>query len=195
MELTLNFGGLLELTDAELVRLSSANAGYKLERNARGELIMSPTFFHTGRKNSRICQRLVEWNDRAGLGECADSSTGFTLPNKAIRSPDASWLSHERIATLTPEQLNGFAPIAPDFVLELMSESDHLAAAHDKMTEWMEAGSRLGWLIDPAHERAYIYRAGRGDVKNEIEVVEGFDNVLSGEDVLPAFRLRLAELR
>jgi Uma2 family endonuclease len=194
MEITLNFGDLLALTDAELERLSSLNSGYKLERNAKGELIMSPTFFHTGRKNFHLCMRLGEWNEQEQLGECTDSSAGFTLPSKAVRSPDAAWLSHERIATLSEEQLNGFAPIAPDFVVELMSVSDRLATAQDKMLEWMEAGTRLGWLIDPSHERAYIYRAGI-TTSHEPELVEGFDNVLSGEGVLLGFQLQLVELR
>ncbi len=191
MEMTLNFGTLLQLTDKELVELSSLNAGYKLERNAKGELSMSPTFFHTGRKNFRLCLRLGEWNERTALGEATDSSTGYKLPNEAVRSPDAAWISHDRIATLTDKQLDGFAPICPDFIVELMSDSDRLETAQQKMHEWMDAGCRLAWLLNPSSEAAYIYRTGF----TEIEVVSGFNTVLSGEDVLPGFVLNLSELR
>jgi Uma2 family endonuclease len=188
---TLNLAPIGILSDEALLRLSSANKVLHLERNAKGELvIMSPTGFGSSRRNSKITARLEAWNMQANAGEVSDSSGGFRLANNAVRSPDAAWISHERIATLTPEQLDGFAPICPDFVIELMSKTDRLTEAQEKMQEWMENGCRLAWLINPYEERVYVYRAD-----GTLRFMESFDSTLSGEDVLPGFTLELSVLR
>jgi Uma2 family endonuclease len=188
---TLNLAPIGILSDEALLRLSSANKVLHLERNPKGELvIMSPIGFGTGKRNNRISYLLEHWNQQTKAGETADSSTGFRLNNSAVRSPDASWISHERIATLTPEQLDGFAPICPDFVIELMSKTDRLTEAQEKMQEWVENGCRLAWLINPYEERVYVYRAD-----GTLRFIENFDSMLSGEDVLPGFTLELSVLR
>jgi Uma2 family endonuclease len=188
---TLNLAPIGILSDEALLRLSSANKVLHLERNPKGELvIMSPTGFGSSRRNSKITARLEAWNMQANGGEVSESSGGFRLANNAVRSPDAAWISHERISTLTPEQLDGFAPICPDFVIELMSKTDRLSEAQEKMQEWMENGCRLAWLINPYEERVYVYRAD-----GTLRFVENFDSTLSGEDVLPGFTLELSVLR
>jgi Uma2 family endonuclease len=188
---TLNLAPIGILSDEALLRLSSANKVLHLERNPKGELvIMSPTGFGSSRRNSKITARLEAWNMQANGGEVSESSGGFRLANNAVRSPDAAWISHERISTLTPEQLDGFAPICPDFVIELMSKTDRLSEAQEKMQEWMENGCRLAWLINPYEERVYVYRAD-----GTLRFIENFDSMLSGEDVLPGFTLELSVLR
>jgi Uma2 family endonuclease len=107
-----------------------------------------------------------------------------------VRSPDAAWISNERWQALTSKEQSGFVPLAPDFVVELRSESDRLQSLQDKMQEWMQNGCRMAWLIDPQDEKTYIYRTNA-----VVEVIDGFDAVLSGEDVLPEFAFALSLLK
>ncbi|NES73655.1 MAG: Uma2 family endonuclease, partial [Okeania sp. SIO2D1] len=137
-------------------------------------------------RNLSITGQLASWYEKhEALGEAFDSSTGFILPNGAIRSPDASWITRQRWESLTTQQRKGFVPLCPDFVVELRSESDRLPKLQAKMQEYIANGARLGWLIDPQNKRVEIYRFGR-----ELEVQENPSN-LSGEDVLWGFILNL----
>jgi Uma2 family endonuclease len=120
-----------------------------------------------------------------GTGLSFDSSTGFRLPNGAIRSPDASWVKTQRWQALTEEQRRGFAPLCPDFVMELRSATDQLSTLQDKMQEYIDNGARLGWLIDPSERRVYIYRPGL-----PIEQLDA-PSTLNGDPVLPGFVFRL----
>ena len=146
---------------------------------------MAPTSSETGRQNNEIAYTLTSWAKRDGSGLSFDSSTGFRLPNGAIRSPDAAWIRRDSWHALSPEQRRGFAPLCPDFVLELRSPSDQLSALQDKMREYIDNGARLAWLLDPSQKRAYIYQPGRP--------VERRDDppTLRGDPVLPGFVLRL----
>ncbi|AOX01357.1 hypothetical protein BJP34_19645 [Moorena producens PAL-8-15-08-1] len=176
----------LSITLEQFVELEAANRDLRLERTAKGELIVNPpTGWETGNRNGRINQQLFNWADVDGTGIAFDSSTGFTLPNGAIRSPDASWVSQKRWQTLTDEQLVTFPNICPDFVVELRSSSDTLKSLQDKMVEYMENGAKLGWLINPQQRQVDVYRPGL--------TVERLDNPveLSGEEVLPGFLLDL----
>ena len=179
----------MPLTDDLLAELSSLNDALRLERNAQGELeILPPANITTSRKNSRTTARLDAWAEGDGTGEAFDSSAGFTLPNGAVRSPDASWVLKSRLSELPDEQKqHGFALISPDFVVELRSPSDSFAAVRRKMEEYIENGVRLGWLIDTMdiRRRVYIYRPGA-----EVEVLEGPES-LSGDPELPGFILDL----
>jgi Uma2 family endonuclease len=164
------------------------NPELKIERNHKGELlIMAPTGGETGYRNFYINGSIFTYLKQTNLqGRFFDSSTGFLLPNKAIRSPDASWISAERWDALRPEERKKFVPLAPDFLIELLSESDEISFAQIKMQEWIENGVRLAWLLDPFQKASYICRKNR-----EVEVVMGM-NTLSGEDVLPGFELDLS---
>ena len=177
----------LHVTQEQFEALSAANRDLKLERTATGELIVNPpTGGETGYRNSKISYFLVKWvEEQGGSGIPFDSSTGFRLPNGADRSPDVSWIERERWESLTPQQQKGFVPLCPDFALELRSESDSLPKLQAKMREYIDNGTRLGWLIDPQNRRVEIYRPGR-----DVEVLENPRN-LFGEDVLPEFTLDL----
>ena len=120
-------------------------------------MIMPPTGTKTGWRNSRITQRLANWAETDGTGLVFDSSTGFTLPSGAKRSPDSSWVRRERWDALTEAQQDSFAPVCPDFVIELRSRQDRLAVLQEKMQEYIENGAQLGWLIDPLEKRVHIY--------------------------------------
>ena len=176
----------LKFTDDKFVEMVAANKDLRLELSAQGELsIMSPTGGETGDRNLELGGQVWFLNRQNGLGKAFDSSTGFKLPNGATRSPDVSWIKIERWNALTPEQRKRFLPLCPDFVIELVSESDDLADTQAKMREYIANGLRLGWLINPKNKQVEIYRPNQ-----EIEVLQSPAN-LSGENVLPGFILDL----
>ena len=187
--ITLNLNSIIKLTSEQFYQLCEENPELKLERNANGELIvMPPTGGETGKRNSTANAQIWTWNDRTELGEVFDSSTGFTLPNKADRSPDVSWVEKSRWSALTPEQREKFIPLCPDFVIELVSPSDSLKKTQEKMQEYMENGCRLGWLINRKKREVEIYRPGQ-----DVEVLQS-PLTLSGENVLPGFVLNLQKI-
>jgi len=180
---------ILSITHEQFVQLALANRDLQLERTPMGELIvMPPTGSDTGNRNLDIEGQLWLWNRQTKLGKAFNSSTGFHLPNGADRSPDASWIRQERWDALTPEQRKGFAPLCPDFVLELRSESDNMEPLRAKMREYMANGARLGWLIDRKNKKVEIYRQAQ-----EVDVLDN-PSTLSDEDVLPGFVLDLTEV-
>jgi len=183
---SLNLSNILKLTDDKFAELVDANRDLRLELTAKGELIiMPPTGGETGDRNFEIDGQLWLWNRETRLGKAFDSSTGFRLPNGATRSPDVAWIRIEKWETLTAEQRKKFLPICPDFVVELVSETDDLAEVRQKMQEYLENGLLLGWLINPKGRMVEVFRANR-----EVERLEGVLN-LSGEEVLPGFVLNL----
>lgn len=172
----------MHLTDEQFYQLCRDNPDYRFELTAQRELvIMSPTGLKTGWRNSKFNQRLANWAEEDGTGISFDSSTGFTLPNGAKRSPDAAWVRREVWEALTDEQQEEFAPICPAFVIELRSSKDSLATLQEKMKEYIENGTELGWLFDPKNKRVYIYRPDES-----IECLENPD-LISGDPVLPGF--------
>jgi len=179
----------LELSDEQFCRLCQDNPDLRFELTAQRELvIMPPTGSKTGWRNSKLNQRLANWTESDGTGLSFDSSTGFTLPNGAKRSPDAAWVKCERWEALTEDQQEGFAPLCPDFVAELRSPEDRLSTLQDKMLEYMQNGAQLGWLIDPSGRRVYIYRP-----RQPVECLEDQETI-SGDPVLPGFVLNLCEI-
>ena len=180
----------LSVTQEQFTTLATLNRDLQLERTSQGELIVNPPAgWETGERNSSLTAQLYRWyEDNEYFGKVFDSSTGFTLPNGAIRSPDASWVSQNRWEALTPEDKITFPKICPDFVVELRSRSDQLKPLQEKMQEYLENGARLGWLIDPQQQRVEIYRQGK-----EKEILE-HPTELSGEEVLPEFVLTLSRI-
>ena len=184
-QLTLN----INLTDEEFFQLCQNNRDLRFERKAAGELIiLPPTGSDTGNRNFDIAVELGIWNKQTKLGKGFDSSTGFKLSNGKDVSPDVAWIKKERWHSLTPEQQNKFAPIAPDFVIELRSASDNLKLLQEKMQEYIANGVELAWLIDRKQRKVFIYRPNCA--------VEELDNpqTLNGEDILPGFVLDLSEI-
>lgn len=173
--LTVNFPSLLQMTNEQFYEFCQANRELRIERTANGEVvIMPPTFSDTGNRNFNIAVQLGNWADQEGTGICFDSSTGFTLPNGATRSPDASWMKLERWNALTDEQKASFAPICPDFVIELRSASDSLSTLQDKMQEYIDNGASLGWLVDRKNRKVYIYRPSQAPkILDNPETVSG----------------------
>ncbi|BAZ83289.1 MAG: Uma2 family endonuclease [Sphaerospermopsis sp.] len=183
---TLQIPQSLKFTDDEFVEIVAANKDLRLELSHQGELIvMSPTGGETGERNLELTGQVWFWNRTHKLGKAFDSSTGFKLPLGGTRSPDVSWIKIERWNALTPEQRKKFLPLCPDFVIELVSESDDLADTQTKMQEYINNGLRLGWLLNPKDKQVEIYRQNQA-----VEILENPQS-LSGEDVLPGFILDL----
>ena len=179
----------IDLTDEQFFQLCQNNRDLRFERTATGELIiMPPTGSETGDRNAELTYQLRAWSRQNKLGKSFDSSGGFKLPNSAERSPDASWVTMERWNALTQAEKERFAPLCPDFVVELMSPSDSTEKTRAKMREYMDNGARLGWLINRQQQQVEIYRPNR-----EVEILAR-PQTLSGEDVLPGFVLDLAEI-
>jgi Uma2 family endonuclease len=187
--LVLRLPASLPMDEDQFFDFCQDNDPLRIERNAQGELIiMPPAGGETGNRNFRLVALFGQWVTQDGTGEGFDSSTGFTLPNSAHRSPDVAWVKRERLAALKPEQKARFLPLCPDFVIELRSPSDRLKPLQDKMQEYIDNGVRLGWLIDPSHHRAYIYRPDRPVEQQDDPVT------LSGDPELPGFVLTVAEI-
>jgi len=176
-----------DLDAAGLFEFCRKNRKWRIERTVEGELeIMPPTGGETSDQNSEINMQLRLWAKRNNSGVAFESNGGFILPNGAMRSPDASWVSRDRLSNLTAEQKQKFLPLCPDFVIELRSpSSDPLAMVEAKMREYVENGARLGWLLDPESKRVHVYKPG--------EPVRALENPgrLSGDPVLPGFVLDL----
>ena len=162
--LTLKFRPGLRLSDEAFWQLCRANPDLRLERTADGELVVMPPaalgFELAGTPS--ITAQLWNWNQRTGLGVVFDSSAGFTLPNTAIRGPDAAWIDPGPLGRPAPARARTDSPtICPDFVVELRSQSDTKKDLRLKMREYIAQGARLGWLIDPKTGTVEIYRPGR----------------------------------
>ncbi|HAC63628.1 MAG TPA: hypothetical protein DCF68_08845 [Cyanothece sp. UBA12306] len=179
----------INLTDQQFFELCQNNRDLRFELTATGELIiMPPTGSETGERNADLTYQLRAWSRQNKLGKSFDSSTGFKLPLGAQRSPDASWVKMERWNALTQEERERFAPLCPDFVVELMSPNDSLEKTRAKMREYMDNGARLGWLINRQQQQVEIYRPNQ-----KVKILQS-PQTLSGENVLPGFVLNLAEI-
>jgi Uma2 family endonuclease len=180
---------LRQMSEHEFYEFCQLNRDLRLELTSEGDLIiMPPTGSKTGIRNSRLNLRLAGWAEKDGTGQAFDSSAGFMLPNNAKRSPDFAWVSNERWNALTEEEQEEFAPLCPDFVVELRSRTDMLVNLQHKMEEYMANGAQLGWLIDPQERRVHVYRPGAA--------VEELNDprAVSGEPLLCGLELELREI-
>ena len=176
-------------TDERFYEFCRLNDELRIERDAGGEVsIIPPAGWETAATNLEIAAQLHGWARSNRNGRAADSSAGYVLPNGAMRSPDASWVSNERLAHLTVDERARFLPVCPDFVIELRSPTARLAALQAKMAEYLANGAALGWLIDPTDRRVFVYRPG-----SDPEELDSPASV-SGDLLLEGFRLTLAEV-
>lgn len=177
------------VTPEQFERLCQEYRDLRLELTSTGELIVMPgTGSQTGIRNADLTYQLTAWTINDASGVCFDSSSIFALPNNARRSPDASWVKREKWDSLSERQKEGFAPICPDFVVELRSPSDSLATLHSKMLEYIANGASLGWLIDPFKRRVYVYTPDQ-----ELVVLEN-PQIVCGDPLLPGFKLKTDRL-
>lgn len=176
-------------SDDELYDFCAANPELRIERDENGQIIiMPPTGLESSFVNNELQTETSIWNRQTKAGRVSDSNGGYKLPDTSMRAPDVGWVSNERLATVTAEQLRKFAPVTPDFVIEVRSESDSLSELKTKMEKWLANGVRLGWLVDPQEQTTTIYRP------NQQPQQVPFDQTLSGEDVLVGFTLNVKEV-
>ncbi|HZH90425.1 MAG TPA: Uma2 family endonuclease [Pyrinomonadaceae bacterium] len=188
--LVIHFSPILKkMSEQEFYEFCRLNPDLSLELTSEGDLIiMPPTGGKSGLRNAILITRLTAWALEDKSGQAFDSSTAFTLPNGAKRSPDFAWVVNERWNALTEEEQERFPPLCPDFVVELRSRTDTLKNLRQKMEEYVANGARLGWLIDPQERRVYAYRPGAA--------VEQLDDprTVSGDPVLRGLVLELQEI-
>ena len=187
--ITLQLRPVIELTEDQFFEFCQLNRDLRIERTAEGELeIMPPAGWKTSERNSEVSMQLRLWAKQDRTGVTADSSGGFTLSNGATRSPDAAWISHARLATLTEDQQEKFLPLCPDFLIEIRSRTDRLVTLQRKMQEYLDNGAQLGWLLVPQVRRVYVYRPYQ-----PVEILEN-PETLAGDPLLPGFVLDLREI-
>jgi Uma2 family endonuclease len=183
----IDFGSLLKpMDDDDFFNFCQRHRELRIEMDKFGEItIMSPTGSETGGINFDLIADFAIWVRADGTGKGFDSSTGFILPNGAKRSPDLAWIKQDKWLAVPAEQRKKFAPICPDFVVELRSESDSLKNLYAKMAEYIENGAELGWLIDVLDKKVYVYRQNA-----EVQVLDNPSEV-SGEPLLKGFVLQM----
>lgn len=146
------------LTDEEFLKFCLENPGLRIERNSNLEIIIrSPVTSLSGFFSAEVCGQLRDWNKKSKTGIVFDSSAGFTLPDRSVLSPDASWISKDRWNSLSDEDKNKFAPLCPEFIIEIRSKSDSLEDLKKKMTVWIGNKAQLAWLIDPVEKTAMFF--------------------------------------
>jgi Uma2 family endonuclease len=171
------------ITDADLLALPRDGRKYEL---VDGEIRVSPAGMRHEDVGANLLARLWTFVRARGLGRTFGSSVGYRLPNGNLRSPDVSFVATERMPGGKPPK--GFGELAPDLAVEILSPDDSQREVFDKVGEYLRAGSRLVWVIDPEEETAAIYRS-----LTQVRRIER-DGALDGEDVLPGFTCPLAEL-
>lgn len=187
----LKFPENLTFTDDELFAFCQKNQELNIERDKHQNLIiMSPSGSLSDNLSTRILIKLGIWNELHFQGKVFGSSAGFTLPDGSMRSPDVAWISNKQWDELTKDQKIKFAPVCPEFVVEVKSPSDSLKELKSKMEEWMANGVRLAWLIDTEGQKAFVY-----DESGIERSIDGFNEKLSGENVLPGFEFDLSALK
>lgn len=190
-DIDLEIPSLKNMSDDEFFNFCVQNKKTRIERDEDHQIyIMPPVGNDSSAKNATITLELGLWNKNHKKGIVFDSSAGFFLPDKSMRSPDASWISNERWTRVSTGEKKKFAYISPDFIIELLSPSDRLSQLKKKMEKWIANGVSLAWLIVPQLQQAFIYRKD-----GSIETITGFDKTLSGEEVLPGFELNLEDLK
>jgi len=178
-----------KVSDEQFTELCRRNPNLRIELTSEGDLIiMPPTGGKTGARNFYLTGKFSVWVEKDATGRGFDSSTEFTLPNGAKRSPDVSWVRLERWNALLDEEQEEFPPLCPDFVIELRSRSDRLKELQQKMEEYMANGAELGWLIDPFDKKIYVYRP-----RITVEVLDN-PKEISGEPLLKGFVLDVQSL-
>ncbi|AFY37691.1 protein of unknown function DUF820 [[Leptolyngbya] sp. PCC 7376] len=182
MTFTLDFTSVVKIDDEQFAQICKNNPDVQFERSAAGELIiMPPVGVESGNREMDLMGQLWNWNRSKQLGKVFSSSTCFKLPNGALKSPDAAWVELSKWQNLDLQERKKFACLCPDFVIELRSESDSLRTLQNKMTEYIENGVKLGWLIDPQKEEVTVYQ-----VDKEPEVLVKPQSI-NGDDILPDF--------
>jgi Uma2 family endonuclease len=185
----LKFDSANGLSENGYLALCRSNPEFRCERTANGEVVILATAGGEGSyRSGNVFGQLHDWAVLKGCGTPFPCGVEFLLPDGSALSPDASWVSNESLRRLSMEERRQFLRLSPEFVIEVMSPSDRLKPAKEKMERWIANGVQLGWLIDGDHKTVYVYRKGRNPVTRR-GVVE-----LAAEGPVKGFVLQLAAI-
>jgi Uma2 family endonuclease len=179
------------MNDEEFFEFCTLNKDWQVERSKEGQILFFPfDFIEKSILNAEVGRQLANWNFEKKLGRVSESNGGYILPDTSMKAPDAAWISHERFENRYNADKKTFPYVCPEFIVELMSDSDTLKSSTLRMEAWMENGCLMAWLINPKTEKVYVYRT-----EGLVHIIEGFDKTVSGEDILPDFELILEYLK
>ncbi|HEY7337391.1 MAG TPA: Uma2 family endonuclease [Bryobacteraceae bacterium] len=177
------------VSEAEFEAFCQANPDLRAERTAGGEIvIMAPAGGEGSYRSGTAFAQLLHWAESEGRGVALDASAGFFLPDGSSLSPDAAWVSRERLRRLTPKERKKFLRLCPEFVIEVMSPSDRLKEAKAKMENWIANGAELGWLIDADKRTVYAYRP-----RHAVKTLRGIQEI-AGAGPVQGFVLQLSRI-
>ena len=190
MIIPLNLPAIESFTDNELMEFCVANPDLYVERDENGQLFinMTPTFALSSSNNSELITELGLWNRQKKTGKVLESNGGFFLADSSMRVPDVAWIAIDRWKELSMAEKKSFPRLAPDFIIELKSETDNINELKAKMQKWIDNGVRLAWLVSPEEQLTYIYQS-------DFPVTTcSFNDVLTGSDVLIDFSVKLSDI-
>jgi Uma2 family endonuclease len=173
------------MTADELLRTHLPDKRVEL---VRGVLVVrEPAGFRHGAVSATLTKLLAHHVDSNELGSVLAAGTGFKLSTDpdTVRAPDVAFVSRERVPDPAPL---GYPALAPDLVVEVLSPGDRPGETLAKVGDWLNAGSRLVWVVDPSRRMARVYRHDG----SEMVVTEGA--ALNGEDVVPGFECPLGSI-
>ena len=177
-------------SDQELVEFCAENPDTSIERDEHGRISidMSPSYILTSSNNSELTTEIGLWNRKTKAGKVIDSNGGFFLRDRSMRAPDVAWIWRERWDALSEGEKKSIPYLVPDFVIELLSETDRLKKTQKKMEKWIKNGVRLAWLVNTRRQQTEICRPGQP------AEIQPFSATLSGETVLEGFETVLADI-
>jgi Uma2 family endonuclease len=177
-------------TEDEFFDFCQANGDLRIERTAKGEIIiMSPAGGYGSFRSGEVFGQLRAWAERDGTGVAFNCGTGFLLPTGGMRSPDAAWVKRSRLEELTHKEKEKFIPLCPDFLIEVASPSDRLSDLLEKMEEYRQSGLPLGWLLLPKKKQVRVYTSAAA-----ASIILEAPNRVSADPVLPGFTLELVKI-
>ncbi len=153
-----------------------------------GELrMMSPAGFEHGRVAGQIHGCLAEFVKSRGLGLVLSAETGYWIGHDpdTVRAPDVAFVAANRVP---PSPALGFFEGAPDLTVEVLSPDDRPGEVVTKVQDWLRSGCKAVWVVDPATRTVVVHQPAAPPVRL------GPGDVLTGEDFLPGFHLRVAEI-
>ena len=164
-----------ELSDDEFFDFCMANSDLRIERNTKGEvIIVPPAGGESDHRSLDLGAQLLSWSRREKSGTAFGATVCFLLPDRSGLTPDAAWVSSSKMASLPKLTRRRFLPLVPDFVAEVMSPSDRLNDAREKMEQWIANGVGVAWLIDADNETVFAYRPGQPVTEHKaVERLEG----------------------
>ena len=173
-------------SDESYFAFCEANPDLRVERTAVGEIVVvPPAGFESDDRNTEVVAQLRIWAKNDGRGRASGPTAQFFLLDGSALSPDAAWVSNELRKRMSERERKGFPYLCPEFVIEVLSPTDRLRKARQKMERWIANAAPLAWLIDGDAETVYIYE------KDKPVETRGGILKLAGKGPVKGFTLKL----